>query len=273
MLPRQLGGISRRLAFSGERANGGEPARASPPFWRRHAESLRYALPAYICFVIVVLVTEFVLGHALFSWQYYDTLIVLSAFLAILALGQGAVILTGGLDLSLPWAIALCGILFAGMVRGSDAALIYALPTVLIAGCLIGLANGIGVVFLGLSPIVATLATNGILQGLAMLYSNGTPDGIASPSLRWFMTGHILGMTPVVPFVVLFVIAAVLVLSRTAFGRRVYGIGNGERVARLSGIATGRTLDPGLYAERALRRLGRLPVDRLLRPGEPRHGG
>jgi ribose transport system permease protein len=56
------------------------------------------------------------------------------------------------------------------------------------------------------------------------------------------MTGHILGMTPVVPFVVLFVIAAVLVLSRTAFGRRVYGIGNGERVARLSGIATARTL-------------------------------
>ena len=242
MLPRQLGGISRRLAFSAERADGGGPARASPPFWRRHAESLRYALPAYVCFVMVVLATEIVLGHALFSWQYYNSLIVLSAFLAILALGQGAVILTGGLDLSLPWAIALCGILFAGMVRGSDAALIYALPTVLIAGCLIGLVNGIGVVFLGLSPIVATLATNGILQGLALLYSNGTPDGFASPSLRWFMTGHILGMTPVVPFVVLFVIAAVLVLSRTAFGRRVYGIGNGERVARLSGIATGRTL-------------------------------
>ena len=128
------------------------------------------------------------------------------------------------------------------MVRGSDAALLYALPTVLIVGCLIGLANGVGVVFLGLSPIVATLATNGILQGLALLYSNGTPDGFASPSLRWFMTGHILGMTPVVPFVVLFVIAAVLVLARTPFGRRVYGIGNGERVARLSGIATGRTL-------------------------------
>ncbi len=242
MLPRQLGGADRRLAFASALA-GAAPARAArPPFWQRHTESLRYALPAYVCFVIVVLVTEAVLGRTLFSWQYYDSLIVLSSFLAILALGQGSVILTGGLDLSLPWSIALSGILFAGMVSGSDAALIYALPSVLIVGCLIGLANGIGVVFLGLSPIVTTLATNGILQGMALLYSNGTPAGFASPSLRWFMTGHILGMTPVVPFVVLFVLAATLLLTRTPFGRRVYGIGNGERVAQLSGIATGRTL-------------------------------
>ncbi len=244
MLPRQRGHADRRLAFGA--ALGAEPAAATatplPPFWRRHAESLRYALPSYVCFVIVVLVTGAVLGHAVFGWQYYDSLIVLSAFLAILALGQGAVILTGGLDLSLPWAIALAGILFAGMVRGSDAALVYALPAVLAAGAAIGLANGLAVVFLGLSPIVATLATNGILQGLALLYSNGTPAGFASPGWRFFMTGHVLGMTPVVPFVALFVVAAVLVLSRTPFGRRVYGIGNGERVAQLSGIATGRTL-------------------------------
>jgi ribose transport system permease protein len=245
-LPRQLGRADRRLAFATTLgttvAGGGGERTARPPFWRRHGESLRYALPAYVCFALVVLATEVVLGHALFSGQYYDSLIVLSVFLAVLALGQGAVILTGGLDLSLPWAIALSGILFAGMVRGSDAALIYALPTVLAAGLAIGLANGIGVVFLGLSPIVATLATNGILQGLALLYSNGTPDGFASPSLRWFMTGNVFGMTPVVPFIALFVVAAVLVLSRTPFGRRVYGIGNGERVAQLSGIATGRTL-------------------------------
>jgi ribose transport system permease protein len=190
----------------------------------------------------VVLVTQAVLGNALVSWRYYDSLIELSAFLAILALGQGAVILTGGLDLSLPWSIALSGILLAGMVKGSDAALVYALPTVLAVGCLIGLVNGLGVVFLGLSPIVTTLATNGILQGLALLYSNGTPAGFASPSLRWFMTGQVLGVTPVVPFMVAFVAVAALTLSRTPFGRRVYGIGNGERVAALSGIAVGRTL-------------------------------
>jgi ribose transport system permease protein len=240
MLPGHLGRTDRRLGFVAMR--GAARSAARPPFWIRHAESLRYALPAYVCFAIVVLVTQLVLGNALFSWQYYDSLIVLSSFLAILALGQGAVILTGGLDLSLPWSIALCGILLAGMVKGSDAALVYALPTVLLIGCLIGLVNGLGVVFLGLSPIVTTLATNGMLQGLALLYSNGTPDGFASPSLRWVMTGRLLGVTPVVFFVIAFVVVAALVLSRTPFGRRIYGIGNSERAATLSGVAVGRTL-------------------------------
>ena len=45
---------------------------------------------------------------------------------------------------------------------------------------------------------------------------------------------------------VAFVIFAVVFLSRTSFGRRVYGIGNGVRVAQLSGIAVGRTL-VGVY--------------------------
>ena len=90
----------------------------------------------------------------------------LSCFLAILALGQGTVILTGGLDLSVPWTIGLCGILLAGMVKGSDAALdLCACRRCCCSACVIGLVNGLGIVFLGLSPIVMTLATNGIAAG------------------------------------------------------------------------------------------------------------
>lgn len=215
---------------------------AQPSFFTRNAENLRYALPTYVCFIIVVAVTEIWLGGAILNPGYWNSLVVLSCFLAILALGQGTVILTGGLDLSVPWTIGLCGIILAGMVKGSDAALIYALPTVLVLACVIGLINGLGIVFLGLSPIVMTLATNGLLQGFALLYSNGTPDGFSSPMLRWFMTGKIWVFAPVVLFMVLFVISAVTLLGRTPFGRRVYGIGNGLRAAQLSGIAVGRTL-------------------------------
>ena len=134
-----------------------------------------------------------------------------------MALGQGTVILTGGLDLSVHWTIGLCGILLACMVKGSDAPLLYALPTVLLLACLIGLVNGLGIVFLGLSPIVMTLATNGLLQGAALLYSNGTPDGFSSPMLRWFMTGRIWMFTPVVWFMVAFVIFAVSSFWRAGF--------------------------------------------------------
>ena len=60
--------------------------------------------------------------------------------------------------------------------------------------------------------------------------------------LRWFMTGRVAGATPVVLFLIVFVTAAVLLLSRTPFGRRVYGIGNGVRAAQLSGVPVEKTL-------------------------------
>ena len=114
-----------------------------------------------------------------------------------------------------------------------------------------GLVNGLGIVALGISPIVMTLAMNGILQGVALVYSGGTPDGFSSPGLRWFMTGQIVGVTPVVFMMVLFVAGAIVLLGRTAFGRRVYAIGNGVRAAELSGVPVGRrwsrsTCCPGL---------------------------
>lgn len=240
MLPSQLDRQDRRLRIASPIRERGGVQR--PPFHIRHAETLRYAIPAYICLVAVVVVTQLWLGRAIFNPGYWNSLLVLSSFLAVLALGQGTVILTGGLDLSVPWTIGICGIILAGTVNGSDAALAYALPLVLLMALAIGFFNGVGIVYLGISPIVMTLAMNGILQGFALLYSQGTPAGFSSPLLRWFMTGRIAGITPVVFFLVAFVGLAVLLLGRTAFGRRVYGIGNGMRAARLSGIAVEKTL-------------------------------
>jgi ribose transport system permease protein len=114
-LPAQRNAAARLLRLP-DRATATRAKTAMPGFFVRHAETLRFALPAYVCFIVVVLVTELTLGHALTNWSYFNSLIVLSSFLAVLALGQGSVILTGGLDLSLPWTIGLCGILLAGMV-------------------------------------------------------------------------------------------------------------------------------------------------------------
>lgn len=239
MLVSQRPKADNRLIFAtGSPRHDHRPAR----FLERHGAMLRYTLPAFICLLVVLLLTQLVLGNVFTSFRYWDALLVLSSFLAILALGQGAVILTGGLDLSVPWTIALSGILVAGIVHGSDAALIYAIPIVLIVALVIGFLNGLGVVALGLSPIVVTLAMNGLLQGVALIYSNGTPDGFAAPLLRWVMTGEVLGVTPVIPMLVVFTMLAILLLGRTAFGRRIYAIGNSEVAARLSGVNTGRVL-------------------------------
>lgn len=242
ILPSQLDRVDRRLAAASAVSPSNASVTPRPAFHIRHAEILRFALPAYVCLILVIVVTQLWLGRAALNPGYWNSLLVLSSFLAVLALGQGTVILTGGLDLSVPWTIGISGIVLAGMVNGSDGALVYALPTVLLMATAIGFVNGVGIVYLGISPIVMTLAMNGILQGLALLYSQGTPAGFSSPLLRWFMTGKVMGATPVVLFIIGFVITSVLLLGRTAFGRRVYGIGNGVRAAQLSGIAVEKTL-------------------------------
>jgi ribose transport system permease protein len=212
------------------------------PWTRRHADLFRIILPAYIAFIAVVLATQFVYGgDAIFSWKYYNSLIVLGSFLAILALGQGTVILSGGLDLSIPWTIAFCGILAAGLINGSNQTSVWVIPTVLAIGAAIGAFNGVGIAILGLPPIVITLATNGILEGAALVFSNGTPAGFSSPGLRWLMTGSVWGVTPVIFLVVLFVAASVGLLGRTVFSRWVYALGNSSRASFLSGVDVRRT--------------------------------
>src|SRR5437588_417087 len=100
-LPRQRNRGAHRLTLPLKERSAA--AAAMPSFFVRHSETIRYAVPAYVCFLLVVLITQLAIGHALLSWNYHHSPLVISAFLLILALGQGTVILTGGLDLSLPW--------------------------------------------------------------------------------------------------------------------------------------------------------------------------
>ncbi|TPM26968.1 ABC transporter permease [Mesorhizobium sp. B2-3-5] len=207
-----------------------------PSWFARHKDTLRFALPSYIAFVAVVAATAIWLGPHRLDAHYFNSLTVLCGFLAILALGQGSVIITGGLDLSVPWTIGLCAIVLTTLAPGDNIAAIWAIPLVLVLGGLIGLINGLGVSFFGLPPIVCTLGTSAILQSAALVYSNGTPSGFSPPAVRWFMNSSLLGVTPVVWFLILFVIAGTLLLEYSTVGRRFYATGNSPVAAYLSGI-------------------------------------
>jgi len=219
------------------------PAGAVGVSWaRRNSETLRLIWPAWALAVAAIAVTAVVYGSGLSTANYVNSLLVLTSFLAVLGLGQGAVILSGGLDLSIPWTIAFAGVLLTGITAGSPSAVVWAIPLVLAVGALIGVVNGIGIVFVGLPAIVMTLAMNGILQTAALVYSNATPVGEAPRSLQWFMTGRVGGLAPAAWSLILFVIVATLLLNRTTFGRRLYAVGNSRQAAQLSGVGVGFVL-------------------------------
>ena len=98
----------------------------------RNREWVKYVVPAYLLFFAVIAITGVVYGPGvLASANFYTSLLTLTLFLAILGLGQGAVILTGGLDLSVPWLITLSGVLLTGLTHGVNEAAAWAVPLVM----------------------------------------------------------------------------------------------------------------------------------------------
>jgi ribose transport system permease protein len=207
------------------------PARS---WFLTNRENIRYSAPAFLALLVTLTISYFVFGDL--TLRYVNSLIVLSAFLIVLSLGQGTVILTGGLDLSVPWVITFCAVVLNTMSGATDATLPEAILTVLAIGAAIGAFNGFGVAVLGLPPLVVTLATNGIVQGLTLIYSDGNPSASAAPALRHLMVGRLLGLAPIVWFLIVFIGLGVALLGRTTFGRRIYAVGSNPHVAFLSGV-------------------------------------
>jgi ribose transport system permease protein len=232
---------SQRTAFAAPKiglAVGGPASndRSYRGFFERHSEFLRMSAPAAIGLVVVLVATVFYLGIDRVGAHYLSSVLVLSSFLILLAFGQGVVVISGGLDLSIPWTITFCAIALTSLAPGDNSAAVWVIPLVLFLGVLIGACNGVLVALLRLPAIVATLGMNGILQTIALLYCNGTPSGFAPPVVRWFMNRSLLGVKPVVWFLVAFVLLALFVLTRTVFGRRLYALGSNRRAAYLSGV-------------------------------------
>ena len=202
---------------------------------RYSAPTLRLIVPSFAGLLVLVALT-LSFNQDIAAGEYFSSMLVLASFLAVLALGQGAVVLSGGLDLSVPFTVTLAGVVLTGITNGSDTSAIWAIPTVLLMGAVIGTLNGVGIAFLRITPLIMTLAMNGILQGTALVYTNGAPTGFAPPALRWLMTGRLFGFTPVVFALVGFVAVAVFLIHSTVFGRRLFAVGSNPIAAEFSGV-------------------------------------
>jgi ribose transport system permease protein len=217
---------------------------------RRNRADLSTSLPAWVGLAAVLVVTAVVFYGRLSFENYVNSLLVLTSFLAILALGQGVVVIGGGLDLSIPAIITFSGVMLCEWAApGTSGG--WALAAVLVLAALIGAVNGLGVGLLGIHPLIMTLAANGILDGLTLVITHGTPHGMPPRVVSWLMTGKLAGVTPVVFFLILFAAAGHLLLARSAFGRRLYATGSSPVVAYFSGVSVVR-VQIGAYAVSAV---------------------
>ena len=213
-----------------------------PTFIRRFDPAVA---TAFAC-IVVLLFLGSLYSTQFLSADYLLQQLKVASFLGVMATGMMLVILLGPIDLSLPWVVAMGGMMASAATAYGSLGQALAIPFGLACGILLGFVNGIGVAYLRIPSMIITLAVNAVARGLMVAYTGGfSPQDSASQAMRFLGAGSIpitAGLGIPIALVVWIVIGAatVFLLSRTTFGRAVYAIGNRERAAYLSGAATQR---------------------------------
>lgn len=155
-----------------------------------------------------------------------------AAAIGIISVGMTAVIVTGGIDLSVAAILALSALVGGRLIGGGQTGLGIAATLATGIGC--GALNSSLITIARMPPIIATLGTLYILQSVATLYSGGQCVYING---RLGLLGN--GFVPLVLTLLIFA-AGTLVMKFTRLGRYVYAIGGNEESARLAGISPAR---------------------------------
>ncbi len=219
-----------------------------PPLPRQRPLAQFFTRPQVIALAAVLLVNWALFpGFFTVTWQdgrFFGSLIdVLNrgAPVAILAIGMTMVIATKGVDLSVGAVMAISGATAATLVTNGVSAPVAVLAA-LGTGLLCGLWNGILVTLLDIQPIIATLVLMVAGRGLAQLITEGTIVTFADPVLIFIGTGSFLGLPMPVVIAALLMIAATLIVRRTALGLLIEAVGVNRSAARFAGLSAGALL-------------------------------
>ncbi|SDJ47332.1 ABC transporter permease [Streptomyces indicus] len=188
--------------------------------------------------VLALLLANVLLTPHFVSAENFRTQAVQVAPVIIVALGMALAIGSEGVDLSVGSVMALSTSLISLYLGyGPVAAILVAV----LGGMLVGLANGSLIAFIGVQPIVATLALMVACRGLANVFLPQLKD-VRDPTMASLGSGSVLG----IPYLVLIAVALALLVAftvkRTTFGRQLLAIGDSRPAAQLAGLPVRRVL-------------------------------
>lgn len=163
------------------------------------------------------------------------------SILWIVSLGLTFVLISAGLDLSIPAIVALAGIFLANILEAGVPPGVAAVLTVLFGGLIGAGINGFLIGKLGLSFFVVTLGSLTALTGVVNLWSKTETKFVTEPLLREIGMGSIAGIPVPIWIMGVTLAAALFIQHRTFLGRDIFAIGGSRVAARLAGIRTVRT--------------------------------
>ncbi len=226
-------------------------------------------------FLAILVIFFSITGQGFLSLTNFQNILANMAILAILAFGQTFVIIAAGIDLSTGYVMGMVSVVSAlvisSMAPGTPLWLLMLAGSVvgILAAIVAGLVNGLLIAKLDVPPFIATLGMFGIARGVGFLLSGGMPVPIQfrelgrigngylayfHPELGWSFLAPPAGIERTqmrelqgfMPFVVIIMIVLIvgahLLLSRTKFGLHTYAIGGNKEAASRAGIPVARQL-------------------------------
>ena len=189
--------------------------------------------------VLIGLVVIFgLINPVFFTWQNMLNIFIQQAYVVIAAVGLSFIMISGGMDLSIGYQMSLIGIVTAACLMWAHLPLIICLIIGILLEIFLGLCNGLASVRLNVHPLIVTLGTMTIYEGISYIISRsntifGLPD-----SFKFLGQGYIAGIPFCVLLALIIAAAASFILNRTYFGRYVYALGSNEDAAQLAGVST-----------------------------------
>lgn len=214
------------------------------------AKASRFVLRRGSILIFLILLASLALrSPAVLSVNNFWASLVQAAPIAVVAVGLAVVVMgggdhpiSGGIDLSIPGSAALASVVISLNLQDPNASFLAAFLLALVTALVVGIVNAVLVAAIGLSPILATLATYVSAVGLAQLLSGGKRLNVAHDAIVWVRDGEVAG----IPIAVLVMVAAVAIIAfvmhRTRYGARVQAVGGSRAAAVSAGLAVRRTI-------------------------------
>lgn len=167
----------------------------------------------------------------------------------ILALGMMVVIVTGGINLSLTSTAALAGIVGAFTLAGLNASgssvavtILAAILACIVTSLLCGAFNGLVVSYVGVSPILVTLGTMTLFEGISLKFTKGGAISGFPEQYSWIGNKTIAFIPVPMIIFILVIIATLILMERTPWGQSVYMSGCNPIATMYSGINVKKVL-------------------------------
>lgn len=172
------------------------------------------------------------------SWDNIQVIAEAATISGLLAVVQTVVIICGGLDISVGSQAGLASVTSAMVFTSTGSNALVGMAASIAIGVLIGILNGVIIVYGRVNATIATLAGLAAYKGVAQLISNGAAQGyVLNNSIFIFLSrGKVAGLPVMVWILIVVAVAVHVLLKYTDIGRNIYAIGGNDTAARLAGI-------------------------------------